>query len=140
MTFDAQQSRIEFGWNRARRVVHMLSQGPVAGLAGHADMLPSPFFLENVTVTGFARAMTCEGHRLGGDLGNRISAIMSILAKAAGNKHCAQNREHRNPSQEHRCYSEKMFGIFETLHSGTGIWPAWMLLVRRYFINERQNK
>jgi len=121
VAFDAQHSGIQFGRNDARWVIRVLRERPVASLAGHPGVLPGLFFLKNVRVTRLARAMACEGHLLGRDLGNGIAAIMSILTKAAGNKVGTQNREHSNRDQEDRRYSEKVLGILEVLHSSTGI-------------------
>jgi len=126
VAFDAQHGCIEFGRNDARWVIRVLRQRPMAGLAGHPGVLPGLFFLKNVAVTRLARAMACEGHGQGRDLANGIAAIMSILAKAAGNKVGTQNREQGNRDQEDRRYSEKVLGILEVLHSSTGIWPAWL--------------
>jgi hypothetical protein len=84
-------------------------------------VLPGLFLLKNVAVTRLARTMACEGHGQGRDLANGIAAIMSILAKAARNKVGTQNREQGNRDQEDRRYSEKVLGILEVLHSGTGM-------------------
>ena len=106
MTADAQHCRIEFGW-RDRRIVSMLGKRSMASLAVYVGMLAVLLLFEYVCVTGITSLVTGIQNRTGCDLPDRISAVVSILAKTLWDEvtpypeKCerADNKERRVPEK-----------------------------------------
>ena len=74
-------------------IVGVLALSTVAGLAGNVGVSAKLFLIDDLGVTAFADFMSRETRRADGDLGDGISPIVAVLAKAFGDDCGAKDDE-----------------------------------------------
>ncbi len=89
----------------------------VAGFAIHARVLAGFLYFQNVAVAVFTTLVAGIGDRLGGELGQRVSAIVAVLSKALGDEVGSQQKKQGDPNCESCRQPEEMFGILESVHA-----------------------
>ena len=89
----AQHRGIRFHRRYRRRIVRVLGQRPVAGLAVHMRMLALAFHIEDVGVAGFACLVTGKFHRAGRDFADCGAAIVPVLPETRRNHEMSNHKE-----------------------------------------------
>ena len=67
----------------------------------------------DVGVTALAGVMAGENWRAGSDLGDGVSAVVAVLAKALGNDGGTQEDEYRQENCDDDGKANEMFGVLE---------------------------
>ena len=119
---------VSFSWHRAqsvatvgqlgdirRRVVGMLGQRPVTGLAGHVGMLAAGADLAFVFVAQDAGALPGVGNGMLADGCQRAGAVVAVLAESLGYHGAANHHEETQSGQQHDCRPDQMPRITEEL-------------------------
>lgn len=115
VTADTEIRRVQFGGHDGW-IVRMLRQGTVTGFTIHVGVLAYFFHFQNVCVTGLAGFMAGKVDGTGGDLADRVSAVMAILSKALGNDKVSNYKEDKEGDYEQKREPKKMSCIFEKTH------------------------
>ena len=110
------------------RILGVPGKRAVAGFAVHARVLAGLLYFQNVAVAVFTTLVTGIGHRLGGKLGQRVSAIVAVLSKTLGNEVGSQQKKQGDPNCENRREPEEMFGVLESVHAHPGAEPRAIML------------
>jgi hypothetical protein len=97
----------------------MLGLWSVAGLAIDVGVLATLLLVEDVAMAAFASFMTGEVDGLCGDVGQRVPAVMPVFSEAFWDEEAADDQEHEDARDKNRCQSQKMSGIFESIHAGS---------------------
>ena len=89
---------VQFGRSNGRRIVSVFRLGSVAGFARNDDVLALLFLIDDVGVAGLTGIVAGEGNRPARDLGDRSTAIVAVLPKAAWDDGSTQDdeRDQRN--------------------------------------------
>ena len=112
--------RVELGRLHRGRIVGMLGERAVAGLTIDVRVLAVLFLVEDVGMAGLTSLMAREVDGAGSDLGHRGPAVVPVLSKTFWNQESADDQEQEDARDKYRGQSEKVSGIFESLHSGAG--------------------
>jgi len=91
---------VQFLGLHGSRVVGVLGQGPVAGLASDNHMLAKFFLIHDVGMAALAGVVPGKRNRPGRDLTDCRASIVAVLPKAARYDRSPQNDESHQP----RCY------------------------------------
>ncbi len=116
MAADAEHGRIELWGSYGSRIVRVLGQRPVTGLAIHVRVLAIFFLFEDVGMAGFAGLVPGEVHRPGRDFRQCIAPIVPILAETFGDQKSAEDQKQENACDEDSGQSKKMSRILKNIH------------------------
>jgi len=116
VTPDAQHRRIEFGGLDRARVLGMFRQGSVARFAVDVRVPAALLFFEDIRMAIFASLVAGEVHRVGGDFGQGISAVVSILSEALWHKKRAHPKKREDADDENRYQPKEVSCILEGIH------------------------
>ena len=94
----------------------MVRQGTVTSFAVDVGVLAGFFHVKDVRMAGLAGLVTGEMDRTGGDLGDRSSAVVSVLAKALRHNEVPDHQEHCKRHYEQEREPEEVSCIFEEVH------------------------
>ena len=115
VTADAKHGGVEFG-GRDRGVIGMFREWPVAGLAVDSRMPAILLLIQDVRMAAFAGLVAGEIHRPRGNLGDGISAIVSILSETLRHKKRAHPEKHQDADHENRGQPKQVACISEDIH------------------------
>jgi len=113
VTAGADDGGVEFGWLERSRIIGVLGLRSVAGFAGDHDVLAEFFLVDDVGVACLADVMSGVGDRAGGRLGDGVSAVVSVLAKAFWNDGGTQDDECDECNHYHSDESDEVLDVFE---------------------------
>ena len=99
------------------RIFGMFGERSVTGFAVYVDMFTGFLLLEDLHVAGFAGLMSGMRDGKTGNVGERVSPIMSVFSKAPGNEIRANREECKDSEQEDACDTQEVLGISESIHS-----------------------
>jgi len=102
VTANTQHSGVEFFGRDGGRIIGVLDQRTMAGFAIDVRVPAVPFLFQNVAVTALAGLMSGEIHRPGSQLGQGISAKVSVLSKTFRNQDAAQDKKEEKAKAKHR--------------------------------------
>jgi hypothetical protein len=94
-------------------IVGMFGLGAVAGFTGDDDVAALLFLVNNVGVAGLADLVTGVGDGAGGDLGNGVTAVVSVLAKAVGDDGGAKKDEGDQGDRHDSGEPDEVFNVLE---------------------------
>ena len=69
-------------------------------------------------MAGLASLVACKADRPRGDFGHGVPAVVPVLSKAFGDQETAHDQEQQDARNKNCRQSEKVSGIFESLHAG----------------------
>ncbi len=95
----------------------MLGQRSVAGLAIDVGVLTLGFLVEDVRVTGFAALVAGEVHWPGGNFGNSISAIVSVLSETLWDEKTTDEQKEEQAGKEDSSQAKEMSCVLEGIHA-----------------------
>ena len=113
---DAEDRGIKPGRGQGSGIIRVPGQRPMAGFAIHVSVLATLFLVEDIGMAGFTGLMAGEIEWPGGDFGQRIAAIVSVLSETAGHHKASDNQKQDYARDEQSCQSEQMSRIFEGIH------------------------
>ncbi len=118
MASDAKMGDVWLLRRHARRVVGVLCQRAVAGLAVHSGVHTFPFGFGNIWVASLAGfvARISDGPR--GNLSEGVPTVIPILPKAFGKVRAPEDEEQDQADQEDPGHAKQVSNIFELDHSG----------------------
>ncbi len=116
MAADAEHGRIELWGSYGSRIVRVLGQRTMTGLAIHVRVLAVLLLFEDVGMAGFARLVPGEVHRPSRDFRQSIAPIVPILAETFWDQKSAEDQKQENARDEDSCQSKKMSRILESIH------------------------
>src|SRR5271165_2461830 len=116
--------------------------GSVAGFASDHHVLALLFLLNHVDVASLAHIVTGEGHGSGRDLGNGVTAIVSVLAKTVRDNEGTERDEGNQCNHHDRRKPNEMFNVLKqvvrpTPDASRAIWRdalGYLGIVRRTMI------
>jgi hypothetical protein len=117
MAADAEYGRIEFFGGHGSRIVRVLCQRSVAGLAIHMRVLAILLFFQDVGMAAFASLVPREIHWPGRDFRQCVAPIVSILSETFWDQKPPENQEQEDARDEDSGQSKKMSRILEGIHS-----------------------
>ena len=100
VTADAQHGRVEFGGLDRSRILDMFCLGSVARFAVDVRMPAALLFFQDVRMAIFASLVAGEIHRASRDLGEGISAVMSVLSETL--RHQERTHSHKRQAADHK--------------------------------------
>ena len=106
---DAENGCIQLWRVAPTRIVGVLGQRPMTGLAVHLRVLAALLHCRDVGVAGLASLMAREVDWTSGNLGDGVSAIVTVLSKALRNKvsrvcpEMSTSRQHKSAADRKRC-------------------------------------
>src|ERR1035438_4604440 len=110
--------------NVRARVVGMLCQRSVTGLAGNVSVFAAGADLAFLVVAQYAGALPGVGHGMLPDGGQRAGTEMAVLAESLGNHGAANHHKETQTGQQHDCRPNQMSRIpDELLHSNPPVAP-----------------
>ena len=114
VTLRAENRRIRLHRHQRSRIVGVFGQRAVARLAVHSGVFALSLGLSDFTVAQLASLMAgvSDGER--GNFGDRIAAIMPVLAEAARQRKGANRQEEQCSYDEYAREAEQMFGVLHT--------------------------
>jgi hypothetical protein len=86
----------------------MLEQWPMAALASDVSVKSRCFLLEDVTMTVLACPMARIRKRTRGDLGDSVSAVVTVTAEATRDQVIAKQRQNQEAEEEDQCHPEEV--------------------------------
>lgn len=116
VTADAQHSRVEFGGLHRARIVDVFREWPVARLAVDVHMLAALLLFQDLGMAVFAGPMAGKVHRASGDLGDGVSAVVSVLSETLRHKRRTHSQKHQATNDENNGQSKEVPGVFEGIH------------------------
>jgi len=137
MTAGADDGRIQLGRGDRCRIVGMLGQGAMAGLAGNSHMPTLLLLIDDVGVAGFANFVAGKSGGPGRGFRDGSAAVMTVLAKAARNDCNPQNQEHGQQYHNDHGKPDEMFYVleqFRALHRSADVIQSAILVL--YFDTE----
>jgi len=130
MAANAKVRDVGFLWSHAGRIVGMLGQRAVAGLAVDVGMDTFRFRISNIRVTALAGLVTGEGDGTRGNLREGVTPIVAVAPETFGNESTAKGEEQDEADEENGSHAKEVRDIFERNHrfSGpTGIFRTFVL-------------
>lgn len=118
MASDAKMGNIWLLGRHARRVVGVLCQRAVAGLAVHVRVHTLPFGIRNIWVASLAGFVARISDWPRGNLSEGVPTVISILPKAFGKVRAAEDEEQDQADQEDPGHAKQMNNILELDHNG----------------------
>ena len=91
----------------------MFSLRAMTGFAGDVRVPSKLLLIDDVGVTSFADFVTGEGWCPGGDLGDGVAAIVTVLAETLGDDRGAEDDEKEQRQQHHSGETNEMFDVLE---------------------------
>jgi len=113
VTTTANYCRIELGRLDAGRIIGVFRLGTVASFAGYNYVLPKFLLIHDIGVAALTHFMAGVSDGTRGDLGNRITSIMSILSEALRDDRGPDRDENAHQDHYNRGKPYQMLGIFE---------------------------
>lgn len=71
------------------------------------------FLIDNFRMAAFAYFVTSVSNRAGGQFGDGVTPVMSVLAKGLRNHRRTHDDEGDHRNEHHGCEAKKVFGILE---------------------------
>ena len=116
MAADTQYSRIELFGGHGSRIVRVLGQRSVAGLAVNVRVLAIFFLFQDVGMAPFAGLVSRKIHWPRGDFRQCGAAIVPILSETFWNQKSPEDQKQEDARNEDSCQSKKMSRILEGIH------------------------
>lgn len=91
----------------------MLALWAVTGFTRYVRVTAKLFLIDNVGVAAFADFVAGEGGCAGSDLGDGITAIVTVLSKALWDDCGAEDDEGQQRQQHHDTKADEMFDVLE---------------------------
>ena len=94
-------------------VIGVPALGAMAGLASHVRVTAKLLLVDDVGVATLADVVAAEGGSTSRDFGDRVAAVMAILAKALGDHRGAEQDENCQQDHDDDGETDEMFSVLE---------------------------